>query len=79
MTAPRGGRVSFASVAAFSFAAAGEIVAPGGADERNWRGQMAEEFRFDPLFMDGPWTCFDVTGRGKCRFMPDNVVFGSVE
>ena len=39
----------------------------------------AKEFRFDPLFMAGPWTCLTVVGKGPTRYMLDNITFGRVK
>lgn len=38
-----------------------------------------KDFRFDPLFMVGPWTCLSIVGKGPTRYMIDNIVYGRVK
>lgn len=35
-----------------------------------------KEFRFDPLFMAGPWTCLTIVGKGPTRYLLDNITYG---
>ena len=40
---------------------------------------VPKEFRFDPLFMTGPWTCLTIVGKGPTRYLLDNITFGRVK